>query len=201
MQEQNTRQDKYIDYLNKSILPKINFKRLQASYDGDREYAKEVLRDLHNAVEKCYGTSSFDYGSCQDSEGFITIPGIVHGQNTGKIAVVLLDLDLDSSGEHYGTNFLLDVGVVEQFPDNKALADRVERDFIPYDYCYTPLVLNDIHIDFDTLPQDLKEMLETFQDSGQQQGWERFDKAKHKAAEAKTVTIPKVSKQKKEKEI
>jgi hypothetical protein len=90
---------------------------------------------------------------------------------------------------------------VEQFPDNKALADRVERDFIPYDYCYTPLVLNDIHIDFDTLPQDLKEMLETFQDSGQQQGWERFDKAKHKAAEMKADTPSKAPKQKKGKEI
>jgi hypothetical protein len=89
MQKQKTRQDKYINYLNKNILPKIDFKRLQASYDGDKKYAKEVLCDLHNAVEKCYGTSSFDYGSCQDSEGFITIPGIVRGRNTGKIAVVL----------------------------------------------------------------------------------------------------------------
>jgi hypothetical protein len=160
-----------------------------------------VLRDLHNAVEKCYGTSSFDYGSCQDSEGFVTLPGIVRGKDTGKIAVVLVDLDLDSSGEHYGTNFLLDVGVVEQFPDNKKLADRVERDFIPYDYCYTPLVLNDIHIDSDELPKELKEMLETFQDSGQQQGWERFDKAKHKAAEMKTSTMTKAPKQKKDKEI
>ncbi|GHU59300.1 hypothetical protein FACS1894133_5770 [Clostridia bacterium] len=190
-----THQEHYIDYINTNILPHIDYKQLQESYDGDKKYAQEVLCALHDAVVKCYEMSSFDSGDCQDSEGFVTLPGIVCGKNTGKIAVALLDIDLESSGEHWETNFLLDVGVVEQIPKNKALADRLVRDFIPYDYCYTSLVLNDIHIDFDNLPKVMKDMLETFQDSGHNQrrssSWPQFEKAKNKAEKAKDTLPPK----------
>jgi hypothetical protein len=194
MQEQ-THQDKYIDYINKNILPNIDFKRLQTSYGGNKMYAREVLRALHDAVEKCYGTASFSYGSCPDSDGFVTLPGIAQGRKTGKIALVLVDIDLDSSGEHYGTDFLLDAGAVTQFPENnKALADRIRRDFIPYDYCYTPIVTNDIHVNFAELPEDLKELLETFKDSGREQkqesSWTQFEEAKRKAAEKKANPHP-----------
>jgi hypothetical protein len=205
--QNKTRQEQYIEHLNKNVLPYIDFDRLQASYDGDKKYAKDVLSVLHDEVERHYGTAGFDYGDCQDSEGFVTLPGIARGRNTGKLAVVLVDLDLSSSGEHYGTDFFIDAGVVEQFPEDKALADRIRRDFIPYDYCYTPLVLNDHHVDFDALPKDLKEMLDTFQDSGQKQvgrqgaSWTRFDKAKRKAADKNAAPPPKAPKKSNKQEI
>jgi hypothetical protein len=203
--QEKTQQEQYIDYINDNILSKIDYKQLGASYDGDRKYAKEVLRALHGAVEKCYGTLTFDSDSCQDSEGYVTLPGIAYGNNTGKIAVVLVDIDLGSSGEHWGTTFLLDAGVVEQFPESVALAARVKRDFITYDYCYTPTVGNDIHVNFGKLPQEMKDILkEVRSDEHSEQkdsSWTRFENAKNKATDTRADAPPKSPKRKTDKEI
>jgi len=45
--------NRYVDYINKNVLPKINYGQLQADYlTEEKAYAKNVLNALHkSAVE------------------------------------------------------------------------------------------------------------------------------------------------------
>ena len=152
--------DKFIDYINSKILPNIEYGKLQESYaTDDKQYAKSVLHDLHEAVKLCYGTSEFDGDSYDSNDGFVLLPGVVLGIKTGKIAIALLEFDLSSAGEHRQTTFLLDIGLVPQATDNKKLNARIIRDFMPYEYGYTTVIHRDIHVNPDTLPEAIQDML------------------------------------------
>ena len=48
--------ERYIDYINKNILPYIDYNRLQESYGTeDKSYAKMTLYTLHEAARQIYG--------------------------------------------------------------------------------------------------------------------------------------------------
>ena len=111
MKRKNTT-EQYIDYINENILPLIDYGRLHTSYRTDMVYAKGVLNLLHQAMIKVYGNEYLDMHN--GDEGFVTIPGVIKGTKTGNICLALLDLDLTSSGEHWGTLFLCKYGAVEQ---------------------------------------------------------------------------------------
>ena len=93
-----TNTDQFVEYINKNILPFIDYTALQASYDTDMAHAKGVLNWLHKAMIAEYGSEHLD--EYDGDEGFVVIPGIVRGRETGKICLALLDIDLSSSGEH-----------------------------------------------------------------------------------------------------
>lgn len=160
--------DAFIELINENILPGIDFEALESSYEtADKSYAKGILNHLHEAVVKAYGGDTLhpDYtGDMEDN--FVVVPGVVQGKRTGQIALALLELDLSSSGEHWGTHFLCRHGVISQDGGNlphDVIAPFV-KSFVPYDYCYTVKIPNDIHIQHDKLPDGIKDMLNTFRE-------------------------------------
>jgi len=162
-------QQRYIDKINGEILPHVNLGRLDRSCNSqDTGYAAEILRDMHNAFVQVYGT---DRLGCDGEYEFVCVPAVVQARKTGRLTVGLLDLDLESSGEHWGTRFFSPEGILEQgSPDNNEKEMQYIRDnYIPYDYWYTPKVDGDIHIDPDSAPEAVANLLNEAR-SGQQPG-------------------------------
>jgi len=164
MSEKN-KTDQYVEHINSHILPFIDYSELQASYDTDMVYAKGILNRLHEAMVTVYGGELLDE---QDGdEGIVVIPGLVRGRDSGKLCLALLDLDLSSSGEHWGTAFLCKSGVISQneaFSNNAGASAMREaiKAYAPYDYCYTAVIPDDIHVDTMRLPVELVAVLNDF---------------------------------------
>ena len=153
--------DRYIDYINDNILPSIDYAELQKSYNMDMAYAKGILNRLHDAMIQVYGSDKLD--EYDSDEGFVIIPGVVCGKENKNLCVALLELDLSSSGEHWGTSCLCNQGVVSQNNTGKdPVADKVFREIGAYDYCYTAVIPDDIHVDKSRLPDELKAVLNDF---------------------------------------
>ncbi len=138
------------------ILQEIDYPRLDNSCNSnDTSYASEVLLKMHNAFEEVYGSEYVD-----EACSLVLLPAVVQGKQTEKNALALLLIDLHSSGEHWGTTFLSRIGMVTQ--GNSKLTDE-QKQFIReyygnYDYWYTPLVENDIHVDFENMPEQVVEI-------------------------------------------
>ena len=165
--ESNNNTDRYIKYINDRILPFIDYPKLQASYNTDMVYAKGVLNRLHEAMAEVYGSEQLDEDN--GDEGFVVIPGVLCGRDTGKICLALLDLDLSSSGEHWGTAFLVGSGVISQSEayskDGGEAAAEMKKAIAPYgsyDYCYTAEIPDDIHVSTDRMPEALLDVLKDF---------------------------------------
>jgi len=160
--------DTFIELINETILPRIDFEALQQSYGTeDKNYAKNILNHLHEAMVKAYGGDTLHPEYTGDmEENILVIPGVVQSRKTGQVCLALLEIDLSSSGEHWQTNFLCQYGVIPQDGGNlsKDLVASVVKPFIPYDYCYTAKIPNDIHIDHNKLPDGIKDMLSTFRE-------------------------------------
>jgi hypothetical protein len=170
MDEKN-RTDQYVDFINSCILPFIDYSKLQASYDSDMVYAKGVLNRLHTAMVTIYGTDTLDGGDTGD--GFVIIPGVVRGRDSEKMGLALLRLDLSSSGEHLATDFLCRYGVISQDLANVSRtnnnddvllseAKEIVATYLPYDYCYTAVIPDDIHVGKTGLPEEIKAVLKDF---------------------------------------
>ena len=155
--------DEYLDYLNDKILPFIDYEKLYTSYKTDMVYAKGILNLLHEAMVKAYGADRLDW--CDGDDGYVVIPGIVRNMKNGNMCLALLDLDLNSSGEHWGTDFLCKYGVVSQGGNeeqDKRITELVHNFYVPYDYCYTAVIPCDHHVDETALPKELKSVLKDF---------------------------------------
>lgn len=155
--------DLYVDYINKNVLSKINYARLHEDYQTEEKaYAKSVLNALHQGLLKVYGTDYFFWDGDEDS--FILLPGVLKSMENGNLCLALLELDLSASGEHWGTYYLTKYGCVtsgdEEMP--KTVQQFLRETYGIYDYAYTALLEQDIHVDRDCLPDDMKEILESF---------------------------------------
>jgi hypothetical protein len=149
---------RYIELLNSEILPFIDYQRLNKSYETDMAYAKGILNRLHEAMVTVYGSNTLD-----EANDFVVIPGVIRGRESGKMCIALLELDLSSSGEHWGTKYLSKYGVIDQSGSNsKPLAKELNADYIPYYYGYTAVIPDDIHISFEGLPAELRMVLTDF---------------------------------------
>ena len=75
--------------------------------------------------------------------------------------LALVTLDLESSGEHFGTIFMTPGGLLEQ--GSSSLSEKQKQAlaeyYIPYDYWYTPLVERDHHVDFTQMPEEVADIL------------------------------------------
>lgn len=154
-----------------AVLRKVSFGQLESSLQSpDKSYAGEVLKEMHGAFVKTYGTDYLDNGSYE----FVSIPAVIRSRCTGKLCLGIVTLDLSSSGEHWGTDFLTPYGVVSQGdPDTNAdLQEYIRDNFIPYDYWYTANVKGDIHVDFYNVPEDVENLLDVARDENQN---EEFD--------------------------
>jgi hypothetical protein len=148
----------YIERLN-AMLPAVDFAKLDRSCNSKKaEYAKEILKQMHDLFVEVYRTDDLDYGDYE----FVDVPAVIRGRNTGHIGLGIVTLDLQSSGEHFGTFFLTPRGVIDQGfeemkpADTKYLADV----YVPYDYWYTVYIQRDHHVDFDHVPEKVAQMLE-----------------------------------------
>lgn len=151
-------QTEFIEKLN-VLLPTIDFIKLDNSCNStDGDYAKEVLKKLHDLFVEVYQTDNLD----ADNYDFVEIPAVIRGRNTGHIGIGIVSLDLESSGEHWGTAFLTPKGVIEQGAGKMAPGEfqYLSALYAPYDYWYTVSIDCDIHTDFTCVPERASEMLE-----------------------------------------
>ena len=145
----------YADFAEEKILPTIDYAKLQRSYDTDLIYAKDVLSRLHNAMVNIYGGRTIQAGD--GDNGFVLVPGVVAGKESRNVCIALFELDLSSSGEHWGTHFLCEHGVISQVGgDNPPdVVEEVTDRFAPYEYYYTAVIPCDIHNRFFQKPVGL----------------------------------------------
>ena len=148
--------DDYLKAVNRDVLPGFHWLGLKQAYQNhDYEPVKQLLKKLHDAFLKVYGTDCLD-----ESYDFILAPAAIRVRATGDIYAGLVELDLSSSGEHWDTSFITPCGVFSQSDEtlNEQQREYVDS-FIPYDYYYTSDIPGDIHVDKGNIPDDIREML------------------------------------------
>ena len=156
--------DQYIETINRNVLSKTSYDRLQADYaTEEKAYAKGVLNALHMAAVEVYGSDCLEDGGELE---YVLLPGIIQSKANGNLCIGLLEIDLLSSGEHCGTDFLTRFGCVNQ--SDSEMPGKVKRflsnTYGAYDYAYTLQLENDIHIDPSRFSPEIREMLDTFKD-------------------------------------
>ena len=146
-------QKQFIDKVNNEVIPCVEWVGMRNAYKKNiMDVPKDLLKDLHEKFLEVYGTAYLD-----DDYGFVTVPGVVQGAD-GKPYVALLDLDVSSSGEHWGTFFFTPEGTIDdQNISENMMAMR--KQIGVYKYWYTPVLERDHHVDFDTCPDEITEML------------------------------------------
>jgi hypothetical protein len=153
------REKVYVEKIKREILPGINYLQLDKSCNsGDRGYAAEVIRKLHDAFVDVYGADPPD-----ESLGYISIPAVIRGRLNGRMCLGLVSLDLESSGEHHDTQLFTKFGVIDpDDPENSEVTNAfLDLNFRPYDYWYTVDIANDIHVDFCNVPPEAAKLLGT----------------------------------------
>ncbi len=146
----------YTERLN-TMLPTIDFLKLDQSCNSAADdYAKEILKQMHDLFVEVYGTDYLD-----SNYEFVDLPAVIQGRNTGHIGLGIVTLDLESSGEHWGTFFLTPMGVIEQGGEKMKPAESkyLSTVYVPYDYWYTASIERDHHVDFDNVPEKIADML------------------------------------------
>jgi len=139
-------------YLNTVDFPRLD----QSCNSADNTYAKEILKDIHDMFVKVYGTDYIDY-----EHEFVNVPAIIQGRETGHTGLGLVSLDLESSGEHCGTYFFTPLGVINHGSqkNTKKESNYINETYVPYNYWYTMEIEDDIHLDFDDVPDKINEFI------------------------------------------
>ena len=171
-QKETLSEKKCREFLGKvnEILKETDFYRLNVSCNGgDTAYAAQKLLAMHQAFEGVYGE-----GYVEEGYGMVMMPAVIRGRESGIHALAVVTLDLESSGEHWGTTFLspggpLVQGYVYLTEEQK---QAIKEYYVPYDYWYTPLVERDNHVDFTDMPDsvaNIRKMVDEYLVTGQSQ--------------------------------
>jgi hypothetical protein len=162
--------DEYLKKLNNEILNKISYNELENSYGTqDKTYAKEILKDLYDAFLKVYKTNYIN-----SNHDYIIAPAVIQSTKNNNICIGLVELDIQSSGEHCGTYFLCKYGAIRQgdWENMKPnIKEHISSSFMPYNYYYTVYLERDHHVDFENVPNEVNEMLSFA--TGEEIGFER----------------------------
>ena len=150
-------QKEFIGKVN-TILEEVDFEKLLESANGlDQSYAMDTLKQLHQAFVDTYGTDCIT----DRKLGFIDVPAVIRGKKAGEVFLGLVTIDLESSGEHWNTQFIMEDGVVDQ--ENCDKTARWNTEFFyrvgGYDYWYTPEIPGDIHVNFESIPHKVETLL------------------------------------------
>lgn len=140
---------------------KIDFSKVAASYKTeDMHEAKELLKLMHDVFVSTHKTDCVDELDTVGDE-FVSLPAVIKSDKTGEICVGLVYVDIESSGEHRGTQFALSHGFYGDDEGSMPPKEKGERDRIgSYDYWYTPTFAGDIHASFENVPEDVQSMLD-----------------------------------------
>ena len=121
---------------------------------------REMLKTMHEVFCGTYGTHCVDDIDAGNEEMFY-LPAVIKSRETNALCVGLVLVDIESSGEHWGTQFMLDGNF---YCDNsECMTDKVKtkrEEIGVYDYWYTPEFDGDIHIDKENAPEDVRELLD-----------------------------------------
>jgi len=165
------RDEYFINNLNKS-LDSIDFEKVVESYKNpELSDAKDLLKLMHEEFYEAFGTDHVDDIIDKD-DIFIHLPAVLKSIETGEICIGMVYVDIESSGEHWGTQFAFNKGFVSQDDKNKKNPMVEKKDaFGRYDYWYTPTYHGDIHTGLSSAPPDVRELIEyARQDTEQEQG-------------------------------
>ena len=143
----------YADKVNKEVLSQVEWLGMRNAYKlDDMSVPMDLLKLLHEKFVEVYGTDQL--GS---DDGMVTVPGVVQSSD-GKFYVALLDLDVASSGEHWGTTFFTPKGVLSDHSQDPGIMSEVKK-MAPYSYWYTVELERDCHINWPNCPERVNEML------------------------------------------
>jgi hypothetical protein len=160
---------KYSDYIERNILPFIDYQKLQSSYQTqDMEYAKGIFNLLHQAMQKIYGSDIFadskDYSG--NAVELILLPGGVAGPEGICLALMMSDL----KGTVSSIELLTEFGCCSLSSTNNMLPigmkkiKEVAQRYTPYICGYAiSFPLNDFKMN--TLPEKLQELLNNFREN------------------------------------
>ena len=116
------KEQEFIDKVNE-ILDKTDFLLLNMSCNTENtSYAAETLLAMHQAFEEVYGEGYVD-----EKYGMVMMPAVVKGTESGIKALALVTLDLESSGEHWGTTFLTPVDPKEHLDRLTQLLNKTNQ--------------------------------------------------------------------------
>lgn len=160
---------KYSDYIERNILPFIDYQKLQFSYQTkDMEYAKGIFNLLHQAMLKIYGSDLFTYSI--DHSGntveLILIPGVVAGPEGICLALVMSDFN----GTVSSAELLTEFGCCSLDSNNHMLPRQIKKikevaqRYTPYICGYAVHFTQDDY-KMNTLPEKLQELLINFRES------------------------------------
>ncbi len=152
----NELEKRYLEKLNTEILSRVDFDKLDSSCNSENvAYAAGILKELHEAFVSVYGTDT-----PETTLGFVSAPAVLRGKS-GRMAVGLVSLDLESAGEHYGSYFFTRFGVIDDGARDNGpqAAAYLKFLFQPYDYWYTVTIERDHHVDFDNVPEAVADIL------------------------------------------
>jgi hypothetical protein len=79
------KQQVFVDYLNNSVFPSLDFSRLEQSYNTDLVYAKEILGQLHKAMITAYGSGYLNESDGDD--GFVMLPGVLQSKKSNRFVL------------------------------------------------------------------------------------------------------------------
>lgn len=153
-EQSEKRQRAFIDKVNQEVIPCIEWVGMKNAYKtGDMTVPTDLLKMLHETFLEVYGTDHME-----PDNGLITVPGVVQTSD-GQLYVALLDLDAESSGEHWGTSFFTPKGVLSDHTDDKEIMAEVKK-LCPYNYWYTVEMERDHHVNWDACPEQVQQMLQ-----------------------------------------
>lgn len=151
--EQNIKaQEDFAEYVNREVLSAVDWKRLKESYIAhDYGYMKELLKEMTDKFRELYSSDELS----EDME-FVLVPAVIRVRESGNLYAGIVQLDLESSGEHYGTDFFTHYGVMNMEDEDLAgNAREYLASFHPYDYFPTIQYADDIHIDWSKCSEEI----------------------------------------------
>lgn len=157
MEDKSKLIDLFVDKINAEVFRKLSIRECGRIYSEQDILAMTgISKNMHNAFVPVYQTELLD----RDYE-WVMLPAVIRAQNSGMLSVGLVTLDLQSSGEHLGTDILTPAGMMNLHDDDRNLEfrERMIKQWCPYDYYYIPFVENDIHVNYSHIPEAVREML------------------------------------------
>ena len=112
--------DKYYEAVHRDIFADVDLDRFAEEIENANDnYTTEISGQLHDKFVEIYDTDSVD-----SLVGFIQVPAIVESLQTGDYYPALVTLDLDSSGEHWGTCIMTPTGVIDHGVTEETEAEK-----------------------------------------------------------------------------